>query len=157
MVKLNKIYTRTGDDGMTGLATGDRRLKSDLRLEAIGTVDELNGAIGVARLAISGEADAMLSRIQNVVQDSKNGNPTIDDRGVIDFVNRCGVDGHEEWEPGDCQQTLLQLKRTISSPSKHPDDREKQECDGVIDASPNLSKLEETFPFPAQDIRIVDA
>ncbi|KAB0677017.1 cob(I)yrinic acid a,c-diamide adenosyltransferase [Aureimonas leprariae] len=65
MVRLNRIYTRTGDDGTTGLATGERRLKSDLRLEAIGTVDELNGALGLARLAMAGEADAMLSRIQN--------------------------------------------------------------------------------------------
>jgi cob(I)alamin adenosyltransferase len=65
MVKLNRIYTRTGDDGTTGLATGKRRSKADLRLEAIGTVDEVNGAIGVARLASAGEADAMLSRIQN--------------------------------------------------------------------------------------------
>ena len=65
MVRLNRIYTRTGDDGTTGLASGGRRLKSDIRVEAIGTVDELNGAIGIARLSTSGEADAMLSRIQN--------------------------------------------------------------------------------------------
>ena len=42
MVKLNKIYTRTGDDGTTGLGSGERRLKSDLRVEAYGTVDEAN-------------------------------------------------------------------------------------------------------------------
>ncbi|WP_152045040.1 cob(I)yrinic acid a,c-diamide adenosyltransferase [Aureimonas psammosilenae] len=65
MVKLNRIYTRTGDDGSTGLASGPRRLKSDLRLEAIGTVDETNAAIGIARLSLSGEADAAMSRIQN--------------------------------------------------------------------------------------------
>jgi cob(I)alamin adenosyltransferase len=67
MVKLNKIYTRTGDDGTTGLASGDRRLKFDLRVEAYGTVDETNSAIGIARLHTT-EAplvDAMLSRIQN--------------------------------------------------------------------------------------------
>ena len=50
MVKLNKIYTRTGDDGTTGLGSGERRLKSDLRVEAYGTVDEANAAIGLARL-----------------------------------------------------------------------------------------------------------
>ena len=44
MVKLNKIYTRTGDDGTTGLGSGERRLKSDLRVEAYGTVDEANAA-----------------------------------------------------------------------------------------------------------------
>ena len=68
MVKLNKIYTRTGDDGTTGLGTGERRLKSDLRVDAYGTVDEANACIGLARLhtAASHPAiDAMLSRIQN--------------------------------------------------------------------------------------------
>jgi cob(I)alamin adenosyltransferase len=68
VVKLNKIYTRTGDDGTTGLGTGERRLKSDLRVDAYGTVDEANACIGVARVhtAVSHPAiDAMLSRIQN--------------------------------------------------------------------------------------------
>jgi cob(I)alamin adenosyltransferase len=67
MVKLNKIYTRTGDDGTTGLASGARLLKSDLRVEAYGTVDETNSAIGIARLHTSGapQVDAMLMRIQN--------------------------------------------------------------------------------------------
>ena len=50
MVKLNKIYTRTGDDGTTGLGTGERRKKYDLRIAAYGTIDEANAAIGVARL-----------------------------------------------------------------------------------------------------------
>ncbi|WEZ82682.1 cob(I)yrinic acid a,c-diamide adenosyltransferase [Rhizobium sp. 32-5/1] len=67
MVKLNKIYTKTGDDGTTGLATGPRRLKSDLRVEAYGTIDETNSVIGLARQYISDMADldAMLMRIQN--------------------------------------------------------------------------------------------
>lgn len=67
MVKLNKIYTRTGDDGTTGLGTGRRVAKYDLRVEAYGAVDETNAALGVARLHLSGEAllDAMLERIQN--------------------------------------------------------------------------------------------
>lgn len=65
MVKLNKIYTRTGDDGTTGLGTGERRLKSDMRVAAYGAVDEANAALGVARLHVSGELDAMLGRIQN--------------------------------------------------------------------------------------------
>ncbi len=51
MVKLNKIYTRTGDDGTTGLGTGERRLKSDLRVEAFGTVDEANSCIGLGAAA----------------------------------------------------------------------------------------------------------
>lgn len=68
MVKLNKIYTRTGDDGTTGLGTGARRLKSDLRVDAYGTVDEANACIGMARQHTAlahPEIDAMLGRIQN--------------------------------------------------------------------------------------------
>ena len=67
MVKLNKIYTRTGDDGTTGLAAGPRRLKSDLRVEAYGTIDEANSFIGLARqhTAELTALDAMLMRIQN--------------------------------------------------------------------------------------------
>jgi cob(I)alamin adenosyltransferase len=67
MVKLNKIYTRTGDDGTTGLVSGPRRLKHDLRVDAYGTVDETNSVIGVARLATGSmaELDGMLFRIQN--------------------------------------------------------------------------------------------
>ncbi|CCV05161.1 Cob(I)yrinic acid a,c-diamide adenosyltransferase [Mesorhizobium metallidurans STM 2683] len=68
MVKLNRIYTRTGDDGTTGLGTGERRLKSDPRVDAYGTVDEANACIGMARLHTATthpSIDAMLSRIQN--------------------------------------------------------------------------------------------
>lgn len=70
MVKLNKIYTRTGDDGTTGLGTGDRVKKYDARVAAYGTVDEANAAIGLARLHSGAdpdlaELDAMLERIQN--------------------------------------------------------------------------------------------
>ena len=67
MVVLNKIYTRTGDDGTTALGTGERRKKYDLRIAAYGTLDEANAAIGVARLhtAHDAELDAALSRIQN--------------------------------------------------------------------------------------------
>ena len=67
MVVLNRIYTKTGDDGTTALGTGERRPKYDLRIEAYGTVDETNAAIGVVRLHTGGmpELDAMLGRIQN--------------------------------------------------------------------------------------------
>jgi cob(I)alamin adenosyltransferase len=53
MVKLNKIYTRTGDAGTTGLGTGERRRKDDLRIEAYGTIDEANSCIGLARAFLS--------------------------------------------------------------------------------------------------------
>ncbi|MFZ5836151.1 MAG: cob(I)yrinic acid a,c-diamide adenosyltransferase [Pseudomonadota bacterium] len=65
MVKLNKIYTRTGDKGDTGLGDGRRVRKYDLRVAAYGTVDEANAAIGLARLHTSGSTDAALGRIQN--------------------------------------------------------------------------------------------
>jgi cob(I)alamin adenosyltransferase len=70
MVKLNKIYTRTGDDGTTGLVDGSRRSKADARMQAIGDVDEANSALGIAIAALErsgGEADliAGLRRIQN--------------------------------------------------------------------------------------------
>jgi cob(I)alamin adenosyltransferase len=68
MVRINKIYTRTGDDGTTGLGSGERRLKCDPRVEAYGTVDEANACIGLARVhtgAAHPALDAVLARIQN--------------------------------------------------------------------------------------------
>jgi cob(I)alamin adenosyltransferase len=70
MVVLNRIYTRTGDQGTTALGDGQRRPKYDLRIEAYGTIDETNATIGLARLATTGNpehraVDAMLARIQN--------------------------------------------------------------------------------------------
>ncbi|MEN2787708.1 cob(I)yrinic acid a,c-diamide adenosyltransferase [Sphingomonas qilianensis] len=66
MVKLTKIYTRTGDDGTTGLVDGSRVAKTDARMAAIGDVDEANSAIGVAIVALGGgDLAAALTRIQN--------------------------------------------------------------------------------------------
>ncbi|MGX5734934.1 cob(I)yrinic acid a,c-diamide adenosyltransferase [Bosea thiooxidans] len=68
MVKLNRIYTRTGDTGTTGLTAGPRRPKHDLRVAAYGTVDETNACVGLARLhaaAEDAEIEAMLGRISN--------------------------------------------------------------------------------------------
>ena len=67
MVVLNKIYTKTGDDGTTALGSGERRKKFDVRIEAYGTVDEANAAIGCARLHAGSHPtlDAMLMRMQN--------------------------------------------------------------------------------------------
>jgi len=73
MVILNRIYTRTGDDGTTALGSGERRPKYDLRVSAYGTVDEANAVIGVARLHLAQAQeleqapviDAMLGRVQN--------------------------------------------------------------------------------------------
>jgi cob(I)alamin adenosyltransferase len=72
MVKLNVIYTRTGDKGETGLGDGSRRPKSDARVQAMGDVDETNCAIGLALIAVRHSSDAadlaiepVLTRIQN--------------------------------------------------------------------------------------------
>ena len=67
MVVLNKIYTRTGDDGTTALGSGERRKKYDLRIAAYGTIDETNAALGLARLHTGDDAalDGALARIQN--------------------------------------------------------------------------------------------
>ncbi len=69
MVKLNKIYTKTGDKGTTALASGERRSKTDLRIEAYGTVDETNAAIGMVRLSTDGLLDEILGRVQNELFD----------------------------------------------------------------------------------------
>lgn len=67
MIKLNRIYTRTGDDGTTGLVRGPRRAKYDLRIEAYGTVEEANSCLGLARVHTGSmpKIDMILGRIQN--------------------------------------------------------------------------------------------
>jgi cob(I)alamin adenosyltransferase len=71
MVVLNRIYTRSGDDGTTSLGSGARRKKYDPRVDAYGTLDELNAVIGLARLHTSADPvlDAALGRIQNDIFD----------------------------------------------------------------------------------------
>ncbi len=69
MVRLNRIYTRTGDDGTTGLVDGSRVAKDAARMAAIGEVDELNSLIGVAVQHADDETGAMLGRIQNELFD----------------------------------------------------------------------------------------
>ncbi|SNB70458.1 cob(I)alamin adenosyltransferase [Arboricoccus pini] len=67
MIALTRIYTKGGDGGQTSLGDGSRVSKDDLRIEAIGSVDEVNAVIGVARadLPAGDPADLMLARIQN--------------------------------------------------------------------------------------------
>ena len=70
MVVLNRIYTRSGDDGTTALGTGERRKKYDLRVCAYGTLDELNAAMGLVRVHNTDAAlDDLLARVQNDVFD----------------------------------------------------------------------------------------
>jgi cob(I)alamin adenosyltransferase len=73
MVVLNRIYTRTGDDGTTALGTGARRKKYDLRVEAYGTLDEVNAVLGLVRLHTSADPalDSALGRIQNDLFDAE--------------------------------------------------------------------------------------
>ena len=89
MVKLNKIYTRTGDDGTTGLVDGSRSPKHAARIEAIGAVDEANSAIGLAVLAAVESADD-LRRIQN----------DLFDLGADLATPKGALDG-EGFEPGE--------------------------------------------------------
>ncbi len=65
MVRLTRIYTRGGDRGETSLGSGARVAKHDPRVAAYGTVDEANAAVGLVRLHVDGDSDAMLARIQN--------------------------------------------------------------------------------------------
>jgi len=88
MVKLNKIYTRTGDDGTTGLVDGSRSPKHAARIEAIGAVDEANSAIGLAICAIDNADD--LRRIQN----------DLFDLGADLATPKGALDG-EGFEPGE--------------------------------------------------------
>lgn len=65
MVVLNRIYTRTGDTGQTGLGDGTRVSKTSSRVAAYGTVDEVNATLGLARLHATDEMEAALERVQN--------------------------------------------------------------------------------------------
>ncbi len=80
MVKLNKIYTRTGDDGKTSLVGGGRVSKHAKRPSAYGEVDELNSVLGMARLHCDQETDSQLARIQNDLFDLGADLATIDEK-----------------------------------------------------------------------------
>ena len=104
MVKLNKIYTRTGDDGTTGLVDGSRIGKADARLHAIGEVDEANSAIGLAVLASEGERADALRRIQN----------DLFDLGA-DLATPAGMDGALRVVP----QQVARLEAEIDAMNAH--------------------------------------
>jgi len=87
MVKLNKIYTRTGDAGSTGLGTGERVRKDAQRIAAYGTVDETNATVGLVRIHLAGHPglDAKLGRVQNDLFDL-GADLCVPDRGkVLEF------------------------------------------------------------------------
>lgn len=86
MVKLNCIYTKTGDGGKTGLGNGLRVEKTSLRITAMGDVDEANAAIGVARLHTIGQLDGYLAAIQNDLFDLGADIAVPDDGAISDGV-----------------------------------------------------------------------
>jgi len=91
VVKLNKIYTRTGDDGTTGLVDGSRRPKHSARIAAIGAVDEANSYLGAAAAALDdSEYAPLISRIQN----------DLFDLGA-DLATPLGGIGGDDFEPGE--------------------------------------------------------
>lgn len=101
MVKLNKIYTKTGDNGTTGLVRGPRRMKHDLRVECFGTIDEANSFIGLARLSTGSmpKLDRLLAHVQNDLFDvgSDLATPGADPEGVTSLrVTATQVDWVEQ-------------------------------------------------------------
>lgn len=137
MVVLSKIYTRTGDDGTTALGSGRRVSKYDLRVEAYGTLDETNAAIGIARIYTRDgppSLDAMLARIQNDLFDlgadlcypdetkDARGRLQVTDAQVVRLESEIDI-LNQELEPlrsfvlpGGCSEAaaFLHLARTIS-------------------------------------------
>jgi cob(I)alamin adenosyltransferase len=86
MIKINRIYTRTGDNGTTGLVRGPRRRKYDLRVQCYGTIDEANSFVGMARLSTTAmpKLDRLLARVQNDLFDvgSDLATPGVDPEGT---------------------------------------------------------------------------
>lgn len=123
MVKLNKIYTRTGDDGTTGLGTGERRKKHDLRVEAYGTVDEANAAIGLARTHLAGSGiDVILARMQNDLFDLGAELSTPDTGAELGYEPLRIVDSQVEQLERDIDTLNARLDplRSFILPAGHP-------------------------------------
>ena len=103
MVVLNKIYTKTGDDGTTGLGNGERRKKYDLRVESYGTVDETNACVGLARLHTTEirRLDDALARIQNDLFDLGADLATPDDGKPLEYEPLRITDAQVTWLEGE--------------------------------------------------------
>jgi cob(I)alamin adenosyltransferase len=113
MVVLNKIYTKTGDDGTTALGTGERRPKYDLRIETYGTVDETNATIGLVRIELTPDLaglDAMLARIQNDLFDLGAELATPDDGTPKDYEPLRIVASQAERIEHDIDKLNVELK-----------------------------------------------
>ena len=113
MVVLNKIYTKTGDDGTTALGSGERRAKHDLRIEAYGTVDEANAAIGLARTELADDADELdtiLARVQNDLFDLGAELATPDDGKPKDYEPLRVTSSQVERLEGDIDRLNAELE-----------------------------------------------
>lgn len=106
MVKLNKIYTRTGDDGTTGLVDGSRLPKHALRMQAVGDVDEANAALGSAAVQADGDVKADLVRFQN----------DLFDLGA-DLATPLGEFGGDDFEPSEM------VLRIVPAQASHVEER----------------------------------
>lgn len=117
MVVLTKIYTRTGDDGTTGLGDGKRLPKYDLRVAAYGTVDETNASIGVARHALGPDdqaLDAVLIRIQNDLFDL-GADLCVPDRGQpLPYEPLRVTEGQVTWLEAEIDRMNAELKPLAS-------------------------------------------
>lgn len=119
MVRINSVYTRTGDAGETGLVGGARAPKDDLRIEAYGTVDELNATIGIVRATLVGSVagprlEPILARIQNELFDLGATLATPDDqrRAKMPSVGASSID-RLEGEIDDLNDELPELKSFV--------------------------------------------
>jgi len=117
VVKLNAIYTKTGDNGTTGLVRGPRRMKYDLRVACYGTVDEANSFIGLARLHTGSmpKIDRLLSRVQNDLFDlgSDLATPGHDPEGVESLRITEGQVGWLEQQIDSYNEGLAPLKSFV--------------------------------------------
>ncbi len=122
MVVLNRIYTRTGDDGTTALGNAERRKKYDLRVSAYGTLDEVNAVIGVARLHTGNDQalDAALARVQNDLFDVE-ADLCLSEKGP-GGARLTVTDAQVEWLEGEIDRLNgdLQPLRSFILPGGHP-------------------------------------
>lgn len=170
MVKLNKIYTKTGDDGTTALVRGPRRHKDDIRVITYGDVDETNAFIGVARTHATGLArfDSILSRIQNDLFDlgSDLATPGTDEgqqyqalritQVQVDWLEKQIDLSNEDLEPltsfvlpaGSVLAASLHVARTVAR-------RAERDCVTLLDAEPDTSPLTQIYLNRLSDLLFV--
>lgn len=170
MVKLNKIYTRTGDKGSTALVRGPRRLKDDIRVCAYGSVDETNAFIGVARLHAKGNnnVDTVLARIQNDLFDlgSDLATPGSDEGQEYPSLRTTQVQINWLEQKIDLYNENLQPLKSFVLPAGSPlaaalhvvrtvSRRAERECVSLIVAEPNTSPLPQIYLNRLSDLMFV--